>query len=416
MSINKDNTTIPSPSATVLGQISNGPETGFVLPDAPLVDESRLSSTERERRARERQQQAMMTKEQAAAADLFAFLMVLFGGIKKDKEGEPQPVQDGLNDPQTQGKIADALGIDLSVFTRTVADVRTGKTSVYEAATRTHTIIDPPRVDWSKAADVKLGDLVRRDGPTLLNEDLLKKMQTDANVRQMVQWTFEAAEKHGLDAKLLANQYWAESNFNPNAVGPRTQYGQAVGLAQFLPTTGKQYGLMNESDLRDPKKAIFAGAHHMADMTRKHGSQSLALVAYNGGSGAVHFAEKSLGKDVTVAEWMSFMDNERKTKGTHDAKGKKLDNLWRVQSFEYVAKIDSAYWSPEKYAKAAAKQDSILREQFAMGGRDQTQKPPAGLTATHTHTVSTGGRTKPSTESPVVTAGAAAPTSTVTPA
>ena len=408
MSINKDNTTITSPAATVLGQVSNGPETGFVLPDAPLVDESRLSSTERERRARERQQQAMMTKEQAAAADLFAFLMVLFGGIKKDKEGEPQPVQDGLNDPQTQGKIADALGIDLSVFTRTVADVRTGKTSVYEAATRTHTIIDPPRVDWSKAADVKLGDLVRRDGPTLLNEDLLKKMQTDANVRQMVQWTFEAAEKHGLDAKLLANQYWQESGFNPMA---KSGAG-AKGVAQFMPGTGKGYGLHSDKDFYDPKKSIFAGAHHMADMTRKHGSQSLALVAYNGGSGAVHFAEKSLGRDVTVADWMGFMQRERETKGIVSADGKKLNNLWRVHSFEYVQKIDSAYWSPEKYAKAAAKQDSILREQFAMGGRDQTQKPPAGLTATHTHTVSTGGRTKPS-ESPVTTAGAP-PTPTTT--
>lgn len=392
MSINKDSATIPSPSATVLGQISNGPETGFVLPDAPLVDESRLSSTERERRGRERQQQAMMTKEQAAAADLMAFLMVLFAGIKKDNEGDTQPNQDGLNNPQTQTKIADALGIDLSVFSRTIADVRTGKTTAYEAATRTHTTVEPARVDWSKAGDVKLGELVRRDGPTLLNPDLLKKMQTDANVRQMVQWTFEAAEKHGLDAKLLANQYWQESGFNPMA---KSGAG-AKGVAQFMPGTGKGYGLHSDQDFYDPKKSIFAGAHHMADMTRKHGSQSLALVAYNGGSGAVHFAERSLGKDVTVAEWMGFMQRERETKGTHDANGKKMGNLWRVQSFEYVQKIDSAYWSPQKYAMAAAKQDSILREQFAMGGRDQTQKPPVGLTATHTHTVSTGGRNKPS--------------------
>lgn len=110
---------------------------------------------------------------------------------------------------------------------------------------------------------------------------------------------------------LLERQGFAESSWNPEALGPMTKYGQARGLAQFIPGTGKAYGLLTDSDFHDPQKAIPAQARYMADLKKRFGgSDELALAAYNMGptalqrkldkAGASSRTQRSLRKPVGI--------------------------------------------------------------------------------------------------------------------
>ena len=91
-----------------------------------------------------------------------------------------------------------------------------------------------------------------------------------------------AAQRWNVSAALLAAQLYVESDFNPFAVSP----AGAGGLAQFMPATGRAYGL-SPVDRFDPVKAIDAQAHLMRDLLRRFASVPLALAAYNAGPGAV---------------------------------------------------------------------------------------------------------------------------------
>ena len=89
-----------------------------------------------------------------------------------------------------------------------------------------------------------------------------------------------AAARWNVSAGLLAAQLMAESNFNPYAVSS----AGAQGIAQFMPSTARAYGLR---DPFDAPAAIDAQAHLMSDLLRQFGSVSLALAAYNAGPAAV---------------------------------------------------------------------------------------------------------------------------------
>ena len=89
-----------------------------------------------------------------------------------------------------------------------------------------------------------------------------------------------SASRWNVSPGLLAAQLMAESGFDPRAVSP----AGALGIAQFMPSTARSYGLR---DPFDPVAAIDAQAHLMSDLLRQFHSVPLALAAYNAGSGAV---------------------------------------------------------------------------------------------------------------------------------
>jgi soluble lytic murein transglycosylase-like protein len=90
-----------------------------------------------------------------------------------------------------------------------------------------------------------------------------------------------AAERHDVDALLLAAVVETESRFIPTAVSPRG----AVGLMQVLPSTGAMYG---RSDLSDPHVNLDVGSRYLRRLLRDYdGDLELALAAYNAGPAAV---------------------------------------------------------------------------------------------------------------------------------
>lgn len=101
-----------------------------------------------------------------------------------------------------------------------------------------------------------------------------------------------------------------ESGLNPTIVSK----AGAVGLWQFMPSTGRAYGLYQDSyrdDRRDFEKATDAAARHLKDLYRSFGDWYLAWAAYNAGPGRVNGAiSKSGSKDYWTLR--SYLPGETK--------------------------------------------------------------------------------------------------------
>lgn len=158
------------------------------------------------------------------------------------------------------------------------------------------------RPDW-------LSDLRMPDLPVRPDEDVRRYVryfsETNHGRRIFSAWlkrstryrsaVSEALRERGLPQDLHALVF-VESGYSPAAVST----ANAVGLWQFIPSTGKAYGLSVDADYderRSIKKASAAGAHHLADLYDRFGSWDLAFAAYNMGYQGLLGRMKELGTE-----------------------------------------------------------------------------------------------------------------------
>lgn len=78
---------------------------------------------------------------------------------------------------------------------------------------------------------------------------------------------------------------FVESGFQPKAVS----HADAHGLWQFIPETGRRYGLIQKDDFYDVRKSTEAAAGYLVDLLNIFGARSflLSAAAYNAGEGKV---------------------------------------------------------------------------------------------------------------------------------
>ena len=104
-----------------------------------------------------------------------------------------------------------------------------------------------------------------------------------------------------------------ESALNPKAV---SRVG-AAGLWQFMPATGKQYGLKLNSlvdERRDPIKSSYAAAHYLHDLYKIFGDWNLVIAAYNCGPENINKAIRRAGGD-NKDYWHIYPYLPRETRG-----------------------------------------------------------------------------------------------------
>lgn len=93
-----------------------------------------------------------------------------------------------------------------------------------------------------------------------------------------------AAERHNVDARMLAAVAKAESGFRDDIISCATPSSAgALGIMQFMPATARSYGV----DPCNPEQAIDGAARMLKGLHERYGNWDLAFAAYNAGVGNV---------------------------------------------------------------------------------------------------------------------------------
>lgn len=163
--------------------------------------------------------------------------------------------------------------------------------------------------------------------------NLHERIAKELYPRKYSEYVGKYSEEYGVDELLVYAIIKAESNFKPDVVSK----SNAVGLMQLMDITAedtaKKLGMeYNKEDLKDPEINIKLGTKYFSILNETYKNISIALTAYNAGSG-------------NVDKWIQ--------EGTLLADGSNIENIPFRETNNYVRKILRDYeiykriWGPE---------------------------------------------------------------------
>jgi membrane-bound lytic murein transglycosylase D len=175
------------------------------------------------------------------------------------------------------------------------------------AADQSTGVVAPEKsaISWARAVNTRPGreapDLMirLRDGFAMpdLDNELVQKyqnyyMKNPGSMRRLLEngrryayYVLEELERRGMPSE-LALLPMVESSYNPKAMSP----ARAAGLWQFIPSTGRSYGLSQswwEDNRRDVISSTGAALDYLSYLFNLMGDWHLALASYNWGEGSV---------------------------------------------------------------------------------------------------------------------------------
>lgn len=144
----------------------------------------------------------------------------------------------------------------------------------------------------------------------------------------------------------------AESGLNPEAVSP----AGAGGLWQFMPATGRQYGLMVGSQIDERfhvEKSTEAACRYLKKAYEQLGSWTLAAAAYNAGANGV---ARRVATQGTESYYDTFLPQET------------LRYVYRILALKMIASDPEAYGYRFRPSDAMAPLDNWT--EVAVGGKE----------------------------------------------
>ena len=166
--------------------------------------------------------------------------------------------------------------------------------------------------------EISLNNDIKRELNYYLKQDRKFILYALNNRRKFEPMIKKVFEDHGVPGE-LAIVALIESRYNPDAVSR----SGAVGMWQFMKSTGELYGLtvsLLEDQRKDPVLSTIAAAKHLKDLYETYNDWFLALAAYNAGTGTVN-------RTISRAGSNKFWG---------------IKNLFREQTQRYVAKFVAA--------------------------------------------------------------------------
>ncbi len=150
------------------------------------------------------------------------------------------------------------------------------------------------RIDWRRAG----GDLFAGGvpGPSTLDAPGLEVARLTDLDQPFADAIAAAADRHGLDPKLLHALVVVESAYRAQACSP----AGACGLTQLMPGTAAD---LDVRDRLDPYENLRGGADYLARQILRFGDLRLALAAYNSGPDRV----ARLGRVPNIRETQNYV-------------------------------------------------------------------------------------------------------------
>jgi soluble lytic murein transglycosylase-like protein len=114
------------------------------------------------------------------------------------------------------------------------------------------------------------------------SENTLRNWKAPPAAAPYLEAIAQAEARYGLPKNLLARQLQQESGYKPEIIsGKQKSAAGAIGIAQFMPATAKDFGI----DPTNPWQSIDAAGKYMKQLYNRFGAWDLALAAYNWGLG-----------------------------------------------------------------------------------------------------------------------------------